>query len=64
MASSKAETADAPSVPHPRQAPDLRGHAAAEDVLLRAWSSGRLPHAWLLTGARGIGKATLAFRFA
>ena len=63
MASSKADTADAPSVPHPRQAPDLLGHAAAEDVLLRAWTSGRLPHAWLITGARGIGKATLAYRF-
>ena len=64
MASGKTDTAEAPSVPHPRQAPDLLGHSAAEDVLLRAWSSGRLPHAWLITGARGIGKATLAYRFA
>ena len=29
-----------------------------------AWRSGRLHHAWLLSGPRGIGKATLAFRFA
>lgn len=42
----------------------LVGHAAAEAVLLRAWQSGRMPHAWLLTGSRGIGKATLAYRFA
>lgn len=43
---------------------DLRGHAAAEHTLLRAWQSGRLPHAWLITGPRGVGKATLAYRFA
>ena len=64
MAASKTETEAAPAVPHPRKAPDLLGHASGEDVLLRAWSSGRLPHAWLITGARGIGKATLAYRFA
>jgi DNA polymerase-3 subunit delta' len=64
MASSKTDTTEAPSVPHPRQTPDLLGHGAGEAVLLRAWSSGRLPHAWLITGARGIGKATLAYRFA
>ena len=64
MASGKTDIAEAPAIPHPRQAPDLLGHAGAEDVLLRAWSSGRLPHAWLITGARGIGKATLAYRFA
>ncbi|MBK1697989.1 DNA polymerase III subunit delta' [Rhodovibrio salinarum] len=61
-ARSKTETADA-SVPHPRTTRDLLGHAEGEHVLLRAWSSGRLPHAWLITGARGIGKATLAYRF-
>ena len=44
--------------------PDLFGHDAAEATLLRALQSGRLPHAWLITGPRGIGKATLAFRFA
>ncbi len=32
--------------------------------LLRAYASGRLPHAWLIAGLGGIGKATLAFRFA
>ncbi len=50
--------------PDPRANPDLRGHAAAEAALLAAWNSGRLPHAWLIAGPRGIGKATLAFRFA
>jgi DNA polymerase III subunit delta' len=57
--------ADSPSeIPTPRANPQLLGHAVAESVLLRAWQSGRMPHAWLLTGPRGIGKATLAFRFA
>ena len=48
----------------PRANPALLGQAAAESALLAAWNSGRLPHAWLLAGPRGIGKATLAFRFA
>jgi DNA polymerase-3 subunit delta' len=52
-----------PVVP-PRENPLLLGHEAAESVLLQAYRSGRLPHAWLLSGPRGIGKATLAFRFA
>jgi DNA polymerase III subunit delta' len=51
-------------IPAPRVNPYLIGHAAAEDQLLRAWRSGRMPHAWLLAGSRGIGKATLAYRFA
>jgi DNA polymerase-3 subunit delta' len=50
--------------PHPRLTADLRGQSAAESVLLRAHASGRLPHAWLLSGPRGVGKATLAYRFA
>jgi DNA polymerase-3 subunit delta' len=48
----------------PRHANGLLGHAAAERTLLAAWHSGRMPHAWLITGPKGIGKATLAFRFA
>ncbi len=48
----------------PRGNPDLRDHGTAEQSLLRAFRRGRLPHAWLFTGARGIGKATLAYRFA
>lgn len=48
----------------PRRNPDLTGHEEAERILLEAWNSGRLPHAWLIGGAPGIGKATLAYRFA
>ncbi len=50
--------------PEPRANPELLDREAAEQTLLRAFRSGRLPHAWLLSGPRGIGKATLAYRFA
>ena len=42
----------------------LVGHDIAERTMLAAQQLGRLHHAWLLTGPRGIGKATLAWRFA
>src|SRR5712691_11401764 len=48
----------------PRANPHLRGHEAAERELRRLTEAGRLPHAILLCGPRGIGKATLAFRLA
>lgn len=50
--------------PSPRKNPYFAGHDGAEQTLLQAYNSGRLPHAWLITGPAGIGKATLAFRFA
>ena len=52
------------AVPAPRANPDLVGHESAERELRRLVEAGRLPHAILLSGPRGIGKATLAFRFA
>lgn len=48
----------------PRETQQLFGHAAAERALLDAYRSGRIPHAWLIGGPRGIGKATLAYRMA
>ncbi|MFT9445994.1 DNA polymerase III subunit delta' [Gluconobacter japonicus] len=48
----------------PRHTFELRGHEEAENVFRTALASGRLHHAWLLSGPAGIGKATLAFRLA
>ncbi len=42
----------------------LAGHEAAEATLVAEAAAGRLHHAWLIAGPKGIGKATLAFRFA
>lgn len=50
--------------PDPRANPILLGHAAAEAMLLEAIRANRLHHAWLITGPDGVGKATLAYRFA
>ncbi|WP_225026054.1 DNA polymerase III subunit delta' [Xinfangfangia pollutisoli] len=50
--------------PHPRDTARVFGQAAAEAEFLDAFRQGRLHHAWMLTGARGLGKATLAWRIA
>ncbi len=47
-----------------RAARPRRAGPARADVLARAARSGRLPHGWLLSGPQGVGKATLAYRFA
>ena len=52
------------SAEHPRQTTVLFGHDQAEHALLDAYRSGRIPHAWLVCGPQGIGKATLAYRLA
>ncbi|MCU0837537.1 MAG: DNA polymerase III subunit delta' [Rhodospirillales bacterium] len=54
----------APPTLAPRANPLLFGHDDAEREMATALAAGRLAHAWLLTGPSGIGKATLAFRFA
>jgi DNA polymerase-3 subunit delta' len=48
----------------PRGTAVLYGHGEAEGALLDAYRGGRLPHAWLISGPAGIGKATLAYRMA
>lgn len=50
--------------PHPRATENLYGHEAAERELSEAFASGRMHHGWLISGAEGIGKATLAYRVA
>jgi DNA polymerase-3 subunit delta' len=62
MSARQAETSTA--IPHPRETMSLFGHREAELTLLNAYRSGRIPHAWLIGGAQGIGKATLAYRMA
>lgn len=52
------------SLPEPAANPDLFGHEDAVRALEQALASSRLHHGWLMFGRRGIGKATLAFRFA
>src|SRR4051794_10873942 len=52
------------SAVHPRESTALFGHHQAEMALLNAYRSGRIPHAWLIGGPAGIGKATLAYRMA
>jgi len=48
----------------PRDVERLYGHAAAQQEFADAFASGRLHHAWLIVGPEGVGKATLAYRFA
>ena len=51
-------------VAHPRETMSLIGQDTAEATFLDAYKSGRFPHAWILAGPEGIGKATFAYRAA
>jgi DNA polymerase-3 subunit delta' len=55
---------DGSSAPLPRETTVLFGHEGAERAFLAVYRSGRVPHAWLIGGEPGIGKATLAYRIA
>jgi DNA polymerase-3 subunit delta' len=66
-ADKKGRAAAAPAVqpvPPPRENAELIGHEAAEQALLSDFYNNKLPHALVLTGPSGIGKATFAFRLA
>ncbi|MCI4663903.1 MAG: DNA polymerase III subunit delta' [Neomegalonema sp.] len=51
-------------VRHPRETAQLIGQEAALAAFDRAFAAGRVHHAWLLTGPRGVGKATAAYAIA
>ena len=55
---------DEAALPHARETLAWFGHDEAEQALLDAYRGGRMPHAWLIGGPPGIGKATLAYRMA
>jgi DNA polymerase-3 subunit delta' len=52
------------SIPLPRENHLLFGHAAAQAQFVQEAERGLLHHAYLMSGPKGIGKATLAYRFA
>jgi DNA polymerase III subunit delta' len=54
----------AEGAPHPRETRRLFGQEVAEAAFLDAYRSDRLHHAWLISGPKGVGKATLAWRLA
>jgi DNA polymerase-3 subunit delta' len=58
------ESDRAGEMPHPRLQQHLFGHQAAVQQMVAAARSGALHHAWLVSGPKGVGKATLAWRFA
>ena len=50
--------------PHPRETQALYGQDTAQADFLQAYDSDRLHHGWLITGPKGVGKATLAWQIA
>src|ERR1044071_8137094 len=60
----KAKVIEAPVETGPAWTDRLIGHEAAEQAFLKAFAAGRLPHAWLISGPQGVGKATFAYRIA
>lgn len=50
--------------PHPRETLAVFGQGKAEADFLEAFAAGRLHSGWLITGPRGVGKATLAWKIA
>ena len=49
---------------HPSEAASVIGHQDAENIFVDALNERRLHHAWMITGPKGIGKATFAWRLA
>ena len=61
MAGATAEDDIIAAIEAPRDTYRLVGHDDAADTISQAWDSGRFHHAWLISGPKGIGKATLAW---
>ncbi len=49
---------------HPRLTHDVYGHTEVERLLLADFNRDKLPGAYMFCGARGVGKATMAYRLA
>jgi len=49
---------------HPANAQHVIGHHDAERLIVDTLNEDRLHHAWMITGPKGIGKATFAWRLA
>ena len=47
----------------PRKTNTLIGHEGNKLTLFNAWEKNKIPHAWIFSGPKGIGKATLAWQF-
>ena len=52
------------AIPHPRETFEWLGGPGPEAAVVSALDQGRMHHAWLLHGPRGVGKATFAYRAA
>ena len=50
--------------PHPKFTETLFGHQMAKQEFINCFKSGKLHHGWLITGTKGIGKATFAWQIA
>ena len=51
-------------IKHPAETSKVFGHETAKTEFLRAFHTDHIHHAWMLTGPKGIGKATLAYKIA
>ncbi len=50
-------------IEHPRSAKEFFGHDKAVELIEGVLKTDRIPQSWLICGQRGVGKATLAYRF-